>query len=226
MPIRVLIVDDHALLRTGIRQMLSLEADIEVVGEAGIAADAIQLVQETEPDVVLLDLSLPDRDGVDAIADILQQSPTTRILVLTAHDETDRLTDVLASGGHGYIVKSAGIKEVVSAVHAVSEGRSSIIMTTTEKLAVLATHGSHERPSAPTTGHGLSERENEVLGLAANGFTNHQIASQLLLSVKTIETYRSRLMTKLGLKDRSELMRFAMRHGLIQDRDAADHGIV
>jgi two-component system response regulator NreC len=217
MSIRVCIVDDHALFRKGLRMLLSTDDSIELVGEGATAADALRIIAETTPDVAVLDLTLPGDSGLSIIPQIREQYPTVRILVLTMHDDVEYAKNVLAAGASSYMTKSAAETEVLSTVHAVYEGRMIVSLGSmaSEPGRLLASHSPESnRVNAPHIPL-LSEREREVIVLIAQGHTSAEIADKLFLSSKTIDTYRSRMMTKLKLKSRAELVRFANENGLV-----------
>lgn len=218
MRIRVLIADDHAVLRSGLRMLINTQPDLEVVGEAGDGSAALRLVLECKPDVVTVDLTMPGGEGIPLIERLRQQSPATRVLVLTMHDDPAYLRAALAAGAMGYVVKTAADTELLSAIRAVHSGRTFVDL----KLApgTQALLGPEERSGPPTDR--LSRREREILQQLAEGHTNQQIADQLFLSVKTVETYRSRITQKTGLRSRSDIIRYALDTGLIGPRRPAD----
>jgi two-component system response regulator NreC len=218
--IRILIADDHAVLRAGLRRLIGEQSDMDVVGEAADGEEAVRRTRELRPDVALMDLTMPGLGGLKAIERIRQDRPETRVLVLTMHDVPAYLRSVLAAGGSGYVVKRAADSELLSAIRSVHRGRTVLDPT----LAVqVVQSGLGKRTPSSTAGSGaphLSQREQEVLDLVAQGYTNQQIADRLGLSVKTVETYRARLVQKLGLRSRAELLRYAMDTGLFGRKDA------
>ncbi len=213
---RILVADDHAILRSGLRMLINTQSDMEVVGEAVDGEDAIRRVGELDPDIVLLDLTMPGMGGIRALEVIREKYPRTRVLVLTMHDEYAYVRSVLAAGGAGFVVKRAADAELLSAIRTVSQGRSYIDVS-------LASTGSLEEIVNPKAGGRdggwrdvrLSQREREVLTSVAHGYTNQQIADSLGLSVKTVETYRARVAEKVGLKNRADLVRYALDAGLL-----------
>lgn len=213
--IRVLIADDHAVLRAGLRMLIGAQPDMAVVGEAADGAEAVQKALETRPDIALMDITMPGSGGIKAIERIRQECPKTRVLVLTMHDVPAYLRSALAAGASGYVVKSAADSELLSAIRAVHRGRTAV----DPDLAVMVLQGALGRRAAGGQGNEpmdtLSPREREVLDLVARGYTNHQIAERLGLSVRTVETYRSRLVEKLGLRSRADLVRYALESGLL-----------
>jgi len=214
--IRVFIVDDHAMLRSGLRMLLAAQDDMEVVGEAGDFNSAISKLRNIEADVVTLDLSMPGGPGLAAIEKIRQAAPATRLVVLTMHDDPAYVRTALAMGAAGYVAKSAADTELISAIRAVHAGRVFVDVQSSLAAQPVTDAG----PASTTPLERLSAREREVLGLIAQGHTNQAVADRLDLSVKTIESYRARLMEKLGLKDRADLTRFAIEQGLLRDASA------
>ena len=224
--IRVLIADDHAVLRAGLRMLIGAQRDMEVVAEAGDGDEALRKTLETRPDVALIDITMPGGGGIKAIGRIRQESPTTRVLVLTMHDVPAYLRSALAAGASGYVVKSAADSELLSAIRSVHRGRTVLdpALAVTVVQGVLgkkAVGGQAGGPANP-----LSPREREVLDLVAQGYTNQQMADRLGLSVKTVETYRSRLVEKLGLRSRAELVRYALDSGVFAPGEVTPGGNV
>ena len=209
--ITVLIVDDHAILRAGLRTLLNLQADIEVVGEAAAGAEALTMVQRLQPDVVLMDICLPDIDGLEVTAKLKKAHPNIRVLILTMHDDRGFLYPALKAGASGYVVKRAADTELISAIR--SAYRGDVFLD--PSMAKVMTEDYMEQVG---TEKRLSDREREVLGLIAEGCTYKEMAKLLAVSVKTIETYRERIKEKLGLTTRSELVRYAVKKGLLRSR--------
>jgi two-component system, NarL family, response regulator NreC len=212
-PIRLLIADDHAVLRSGLRMLLEVQRDMAVAGEAGDGVDVVQKARELQPDVVLMDLSMPGPHSGEVIRQVLRISPKTRVLVLTMHDDPAYLASALAAGAAGYVVKKVVDSELLSAIRAVHAGRTFVDLTqslgSTSHAVPDTARVESERPKD------LSRREREVLRLLAQGYSNQQIATQIKVSVKTVETHRTRLSEKLGLKGRAELYRFAVESGIL-----------
>jgi DNA-binding NarL/FixJ family response regulator len=208
--IRVLIADDHAVLRAGLKLLIGAEADMEVVGEAADGAEAVQRAHATAPDIVLLDLTMPGGRGTQTIEDVVQLTPRPRVLVLTMHDDAASMQAALLAGASGYIVKKAADVELLTAIRAVHHGRTFVNLTRPgeEQIARNSPAGGNPKP--------LSPRETEVLRLLAQGHSYREAAEHLGVSVKTIETHRKRLVDKLGLKSRAELFRFAVEVGLLE----------
>jgi len=209
---RVLIVDDHAMLRGGLRLLIQSADDMEVVGEAGDLRGAIEEAGRTSPDVITLDLSMPGGSGVSGVERLARAAPGAKLLVLTMHDDPAYVRSALAMGASGYMVKSAAGADLLNAIRAVVRGRAYVDVPSALGLKGVLVPGA-DATSSPFAG--LSERELEVLREVAHGHTNQQIADRVGLSVKTVESYRARMMHKLGLKNRSELVRLAIEAGLI-----------
>jgi two-component system, NarL family, response regulator NreC len=211
---RVLIVDDHAVVRSGLKLVLESEEGIEPVGEAGSARDAVFEARSTKPDVILLDVVMPDQSGIEVIPTLLRENPETKILVLSMQDDPQYVREAFAAGASGYVLKEAADSEVVAAVREVAGGGRYVHP---ELGARLVTAESEERRRAEEDP--LSDRESEVLRLLALGHTNQEIARQLFISVRTAETHRSHIMQKLRLSSRAELVRYALERGLLENPD-------
>jgi two-component system response regulator NreC len=220
--IRVLIADDHSVLRAGLRMLLSAQSDIDVVGEAADGVEVSRSARELRPDIVLLDLSMPGPRSGKVIRDVLRACPKTRVLILTMHDDAAYLRSALLAGAAGYLVKKAADSELISAIRAVHAGRTFVDLTQTAGLPPLSKSGKAAGQWQPPKN--LSRREREVLRLLAQGHSNQQIADKIHLSVKTVETYRTRLSEKLGLKGRAELYRFAAESGILDTDSVAPPG--
>ena len=209
---RVLIVDDHAVVRSGLKLVLDADEGIEPVGEAGSARDAIFEARSLKPDVILLDVVMPDQSGLDIIPTLLHENPDTKILVLSMQDDPRYVREAFDAGASGYVLKEAADSEVVAAVREVAGGGRYV---DPELGARLVAAESAERKRAEEDP--LSEREGEVLRLLALGHTNQEIAKQLYISVRTAETHRAHIMQKLRLSSRAELVRYALDRGLLED---------
>lgn len=211
--IRVLLADDHAVLRQGLRMLLEQQDDIEVVAEAATGLETIRKTRETEPDVVLMDIAMPDLNGVEATRRIVQSWPKTRVVMLSMHADARYVKESLVAGASGYIVKHAAFDEVVLAVRAAAAGH---VYLSPMVAGVVAEHfrGSAHPEDDPVAG--LTPREREVLQLLAEGHSAQDIARLLHLSVKTVETHRHHLMEKLGVRSVAELTKIAVRAGLTQ----------
>lgn len=216
--IRVLLADDHRLVRTGLRMLLSTQPDIQVAGEAGDAEETLVETRRLRPDVVLMDLAMPKGGGLDATKRITESGLPTRVLILTAHAEAQYLLPVLRAGGSGYLLKDAADEELIEAIRAVNRGEAYLPPSAATLLMrdYLRRVGESEPSDAFEQ---LSPREREVLRMTAEGYDARDIGERLYLSPKTVETYRRRAMEKLGLQNRAELVRYALRHGLLQAGD-------
>ena len=208
--ITVLVVDDHAMVRKGLRALIDAQPDLLVVSEAGNVQSAIDLATKVNPQVITLDLTMPDSTGVTSVRRMREAVPNACILVLTMHDDPVYIRSAMELGAAGYINKAAADTELISAIRAVAQGRT-FIDAGAAKGTTLHPHDvtsldSHEA---------LSAREREVLTMVARGHTNQQVADSLGLSVKTVESYRARVMKKLGAKERAELVQYAMKSGLM-----------
>lgn len=214
---RILLADDHAVLRSGLKLLIDNTADMTVVGEVGTGKDAVTQARDLQPDVVLLDLNMPELDGLSAIPQILQIAPNSRILILTMYDDVSYLQEAMRSGAVGYILKKAVDSELLLAIRTVMRGEHYVHVAMTEKLLqkIDSQTSQLEKPQTDPW-DALSERERDVLRLVALGYTNAEIAAELYLSVKTVETYRTRGMEKLNLKTRAQLVKSALARGLLE----------
>jgi len=212
--IRVLLADDHAVLRAGLRMLINAQPDMEVVGEASTGEEALRHARALKPDIALMDITMPGAGGIEASARIARDCPRVRILVLTMHDDAAYLRNVLAAGASGYVLKRSADTELLSAIRITHRG-GTYLEPSLAGVVVQEALGRKARRREGAPGETLSEREREVLRLVAQGHTNQHIAERLCVSVKTVETYRARLMTKLGLKSRVELVRYALAAGLL-----------
>ncbi len=210
--IRVLIVDDHALVRSGLRLLLEAEEDVSVEDEAGNAEDAVRKARLHKPDVVLLDVVMPGGSGLDAAPLILEAAPKSRILVLSMQDDPSYVRQAFSAGANGYLLKEAADAELVAAVREVAAGGSYVHPTLGARLAAAEADAQARAAADP-----LSDREREVLRLLALGHTNQEIAKMLYISVRTAETHRAHIMQKLRLSTRAELVRYALEHGLLDE---------
>ena len=210
--IRVLIVDDHPVVRAGLRKVLESEPDLEVVGEADDARNAVFRTRETMPDVILMDVVMPGKTGIEAIPDVLHDAPDAKILILSMQDDPRYVREAFAAGASGYVLKEAVDTDVVAAIRDVASGGRYVHPALGARLV---TADAKERKRAEEDP--LSDRERDVLRLLALGHTNQEIASQLYISVRTAETHRAHIMQKLKLATRSELVRYALAHGLLDE---------
>jgi two-component system, NarL family, response regulator NreC len=211
---RVLIVDDHAVVRSGLKLLLAAEEDIEVVGEAGDAREAVFEVRSLKPDIVLLDVAMPGTSGIEAIPDLLKEHAGGKILILSMQDDAAYVREAFASGASGYVLKEAADTELVAAVREIAGGGRYVHPELGARLIAAEAEERARREEDP-----LSEREHEILRLLALGHTNQEIAETLYLSVRTVETHRAHIMQKLRISTRAELVRYALEHGLLEATD-------
>jgi DNA-binding NarL/FixJ family response regulator len=209
MPIRILIADDHAVVADGLKHLIEAQGDLEVVATVGDGREAVRVARELKPDVVLMDLSMPELNGADATRAILEREPQCRVIVLSMYAEREYVRRALRAGAAGYVVKRSAAKEVVDAIRAVHAGQRYL----SPKVADVVIGDYAEERDDPLAR--LSAREREVLQLLAEGRTGAEIAQRLSLSQKTVETYRARLVEKLGIRDVAGLVRFAIQKGLV-----------
>jgi DNA-binding NarL/FixJ family response regulator len=212
--IRILLVDDHTVLRSGLAALLNLEPDLDVVGAVGSGEEALERVRTLTPDIVLMDLGMPGMGGLEATRQIAAMDVGTRVLVLTSHAEEEYLLPVLEAGGSGYVRKTSADEDLVSAIHTVA--RDEVFLYPSAAKLLLQGYRRAEESGDADPLEELSPREREVLGLTAEGFSSAEVGKKLFLSPKTIDTYRARLMQKLGLTHRSELVQFALKTGLLK----------
>jgi DNA-binding NarL/FixJ family response regulator len=203
--IRLGIAEDHSIVRWALREALGKDPDIEVVGDAGTAAETLEMVQSTRPDVLLLDLGLPDRSGFDVLNDMRESDTAPLVVVLTWHTEPSYAARAIAAGAHGYVNKSVTPEDLLAAIRAVSRGEQ-VIPPGVEQI--LASGDGHPASA-------LTAREQQVMEMLARGLTNREIAEHLQISIKTVDTHRGHVLKKLGLRNNSELTRFAVKHGYV-----------
>ncbi len=208
--IKTLLVDDHAIMRDGIRALLSLHDDIEIVGEASEGKEAVEKAQELVPDVVVMDIAMPGMDGLEATRRIKKNNPKVKILVLTQHDNREYILSAIKAGAAGYVPKKALGSELVSAIRAVYKGDSFLYPSAAATLIKDYLRQAEEEPYDR-----LTAREREILKLIAEGHTSREIADRLFISLKTVLGHRTKIMQKLDIHNRTELIRYAMRKGLI-----------
>lgn len=213
MPIRILIADDHGVIRAGLRALLSGLPELEVVGEAEDGRDTLRRAMELKPNIVIMDLSMPEIGGVEATRQLSRIAPDIRVLILTVHEDESLLKEVIRAGAAGYIIKRAVEDELIHAIRVVARGDMYVHPSLTRALFSSATSSKELKTSEVET---LTSREIEVLRLLAKGYTNRQIAEELGISPRTAEGHRANLSGKLGLRSRVELVEYAQQHGLLK----------
>lgn len=212
--VRVLIADDHTIVREGLQLLLSRDPEIEVVAEASSGREAVRLATEHHPDVVIMDISMPDLDGLEAIRIIRAQCPHTQVLILSVHGSESYFFRALQAGVSGYILKSTTAEELIRAVHAVAQGDAFLYPPMARKL--IEEFRRQEGPRGDSGYASLTNREREILLLLAQGLTNREIGERLVISPSTVQAHRTHIMEKLGLSSRADLIRYAIRHGLVE----------
>lgn len=226
--IRVLLVDDHAILREGIRYLLSASGQVDVVGEAEDGLQAVEMVEKLKPDAVLMDIAMPRMNGIEATAELKKRHPNLPILILSMYDSEEYVLPILKAGASGYVLKRAAAQELVSALKAVVAGQvilhPDVARTVMESIheggsSGPAAHPAQKEPGMHPQLEQLTDREREVLTLIAQGLTNQQIAEKLFISIKTVQAHRANLMEKLDLHDAVELTKFAIKTGLVPLED-------
>jgi two-component system response regulator NreC len=210
--IRVLIVDDHAVVRAGLRLLVDAEGDLEAVGEAGDAREALFEARSSRPDVILMDVVMPDQSGLDVLPSLLHEHPETKVLILSMQDDPRYVREAFAAGASGYVLKEAADNEVVGAIREVARGGRYVHPELGARLIEAEVAAALRAEQDP-----LSAREREVLRLLALGHTNQEIAKRLYISVRTAETHRAHIMQKLRLESRAELVRYALAQGLLEE---------
>jgi two-component system response regulator NreC len=214
--IRVLLADDHTILRAGLKMMLNAQPDIEVVGEASDGKQAVAEAQRLQPDVILMDITMPDWNGIEATRQVKRLQPDVRVLVLTMHENEEYLFQVLRAGASGYMLKEVADTELISAIRIVNAG--SFYLSSSAQSMMVGDYLQRVRTGEERDSYSdLTEREREILKLVAEGYTNNQIAERLFISPKTVDTHRTHIMDKLNLHSRAELVKYAMRRGLLED---------
>jgi two-component system response regulator NreC len=211
--IRVLLADDHAVLRAGLRALLNAEPDLEVVGEAADGEEVVERAVQVQPDVIVMDIQMPRMSGLEATRTLKARNVPSKILILTMHAESQYLLPLLEAGGSGYVLKSGADTELIEAIRTVHRGEVFLYPAATKLLV----EGYLERSArADDPFDGLTEREREVLKFVAEGYSGTEIAERLVISPKTVDTYRERIMQKLGLRHRWELVRYALKKGMLK----------
>jgi two-component system response regulator NreC len=209
--IRVLVVDDHAVVRSGLRLLIDAEEDMETVGEAGTVRDAIFEARTSTPDLILMDVVMPGESGLEGLPRLLHEHPDVKVLILSMQDDPRYLREAFAAGASGYVLKEAVDREVVTAIREVAAGGRYVHPELGARLIAAEAEAARQAEEDP-----LSDREREVLRLLALGYTNQEIAKQLFISVRTAETHRAHVMQKLRLASRADLVRYAIAHGLLE----------
>ncbi len=211
--INVLIADDHAIVRTGLRALLNSEPSMKLVGEATGGYEAIELAGKSNADILVLDISMPDLDGISVTKKIKSQFPDLRVLILTVHEDEALLREAIKVGASGYILKRAAETELISAIHAIIDG---VLYVDPSMVRLLLSDEIKPTATLPELVEPLTHREKEVLQLIVQGYTNRQVGEELNISMRTVEGHRANLAAKLGLHSRVELVRYAREHGLIE----------
>ncbi len=212
--IRLLLVDDHIVVRTGLRMLLASENDVEIVGEAGTAKEALEAVRKMKPNVVLMDIGLPDMSGIDATREIKHNNPEVAVVALTIHEDEEYFFKMLEAGAGGYVPKRAAPEELLTAIRVAARGEV-YLYPSLAKLLVKDFLAQERSSDAAATLDGLTDREQEVLKYLVEGATNNEIAEDLVISPKTVARHRENIMQKLGLHSRADLVRYAIRKGII-----------
>src|SRR5579863_9804523 len=216
MTIHILLADDHTILRAGLKMMLNAQPDMEVVGEAQDGKHAISEAYRLQPDIVLMDITMPDMSGIEATRHIKKTQPEVKILVLTMHENEEYVFQALRAGASGYMLKEAADTELITALHVVYDGQ--FYLSPTAQSVMVGDYLQRVKSGEEKDSYSnLTEREREILNLVAEGYTNNQIAEQLVISPKTVDTHRTHIMDKLNLHSRAELVKYAMRRGLLED---------
>lgn len=211
--IRILIADDHAIVRAGLRALIHAESGLKLVGEAAGGYEAIELVEKNHPDVLVLDLSMPDLDGISVTRDIKQKYPNLRILILTLHEDEAMLKEAIKAGASGYVLKRAAETELILAIQTIQRGN---LYVDPSMVRVLLGEPQHSAPQLTISAEALTPREIEILKLIVEGYTNRQIGEELMISFRTVEGHRANIADKLGLHTRVDLVRYAREHGMLE----------
>lgn len=214
MATRLLLVDDHAVVRSGLRMLLENERDVEIIGEAGTASQALEAAIELKPNVILMDIGLPDMSGIDATCEIKKHCPDVSIVALTIHEDEEYFFKMLEAGASGYVPKRAAPEELITAIRAAATGQVYLYPSLAKLLVRDFLSGG--RPPSDQTTSDLTKREQEVLTYLAEGANNEEIATSLVISRKTVARHRENIMRKLNLHSRAELVRYAIRKGIIK----------
>jgi DNA-binding NarL/FixJ family response regulator len=218
-PARLILIDDHAILREGLIALSNMESDLKVVGQAANVAEGLAVAQATQPDLIITDLALPGATGLQGIVEFRQRVPASKILVLTMYDSEEYIRAALSAGAHGYVLKDATRSELMQGVHAVLAGHRHLCTRASSRI-VRSYLG--EQKASPPLAAGVTGREREILAMIAAGLSNKRIAGQLKRSVKTVEKHRANLMRKLQLHNVADVTRFAMQSGLLREESSPD----
>jgi DNA-binding NarL/FixJ family response regulator len=221
-PIRIVLADDHELLRQGVRALLRAEADFQVVGEAGDGLTALDMVDRLRPDVLVADLTMPGLGGLELTHQAVRRSPRTRVVILTMHSAEPFVLEALEQGASAYVLKDAGVSELVRAIREAASGRRYLSPPLSDRAVAAYTPRASTAKSRDDPYERLTLRERQVLHLAAEGLRNPAIAERLGISVRTAETHRARVLAKLDLRNQTELVHWALRRGLVTLRDGED----
>jgi len=219
-PIRVLIADDHVIVRKGIRALLAAKRDLQVIGEAGNGNEAVALARELVPDVVLMDLMMPDKDGIQATREICSDLPNTKVLVLTSFAADEQVFPALKAGASGYLLKDSSPQELVQAIHQIHRGESSLDPAIARKVLAEFSNPSHP-PSSATV---LTSRETDILRLIAQGLANKEIAVKLFITEETVHTHVGKILTKLHVSSRTQAALYALKEGIASIEDVPTDG--
>jgi len=216
MKIHILLADDHTILRAGLKMMLNAQPDMEVVGEAHDGRQAIVESLRLQPDIVLMDITMPDMNGIEATRQIKKAQPEIKVLVLTMHENDEYVFQALRAGASGYMLKEAADTELITTLHVIQSGQ--FYLSPSAQAVMVGDYLQRMRTGEEKDSYkSLTEREREILKLVAEGYTNNQIAERLIISPKTVDTHRTHVMDKLNLHSRAELVKYAMRRGLLED---------
>lgn len=213
--LKVLLVEDHVIVRQGVRALLAEEADISVIGEAGSGSEALAMIQKLKPNVVLMDIGLPDISGIQITQQVRERFPDVKVIMLSMHDNQEYVFRALRAGANGYVLKQSTTTELVLALRAVAAGSTFLSPDVSQILISDYVHRAQSQDHAQQALDILTPREREVLQLIVRGFSNRQIAEQLHISIKTVETHRGNMMSKLDVHDRASLVKFAIDNGLV-----------
>ena len=213
MPTRILLADDHGILRAGLRNLLNADPDFEVIAEAADGIQALELAEQTQPDLILMDISMPNMGGIEVLQQLRGKQNSSKVLMLTVHEDDSLLKKAIRAGASGYLVKRAAESELINAIRTVMQGDMYVHPSMTRALLKDLVPAQLSKPAGDNT---LTHREVEILRMVARGYTNNQIAQKLSISARTVEGHRANLVGKLGLHSRVELVEYAEQHGLME----------